>query len=114
MSVYATFDAEAGDQVASNKGWGDFVRWASALRKPALNDLIEDGETTQIRQVIADLEEALHQSPPASETIEDTVRGLLRLLRINIDQEILLITDGTGPSVEGDEDEEESDEPSED
>lgn len=98
MSIYITFDETAGEQVASNKGWGDFCRWVETLKGDGpLDTLTVNGECSGISNLVTDLSDSLTSSPPEDPTVLTTAKGLLDLLSRDQGQEIVLVTDGTGP-----------------
>lgn len=100
MSIYAFFvdNEEAGPQVASNSGWGDFCDWAQQLTDfPLITDLAEKGTSLGhphgIPDLIEQLQEAVKNEPP-SDDVASTIEGLLAALHENADDEGVYITNG--------------------
>lgn len=95
MSVYAAFDDGPGDQVASNRGWGDFCRWVDSL--PAsygkLKRLVEDGQAKTAG--LSDLLEDALREHGAPHDVETTVAGFIALLdSAEEDADAVFVTNG--------------------
>lgn len=97
MSVYAQIGAYGDqEQIASNMGWGDFLRWAETLdaaKYPALVTLADEGITEEPGRVRVELEEALATHPPNEDT-RDVASQLIAALLAAGTEEPLLVTNG--------------------
>lgn len=97
MSIYATFDESAGDQLASNRGWGDFVRWTESLDAdtfPNVVHLAEYGWVDELPKLAAELTKAIEQHSPEAQGLDKTLAELIELVKANQDKEAIFITDG--------------------
>lgn len=107
MSMYVTFDEGDGDQVATNTGWGDLVRWVADLDPddyPLLCQLADHGETTSASDLATEIEAAIEESPPDEvEGLASTLDGFLSILEANADADAVFVTDGTGMETDDEE-----------
>lgn len=96
MSYYLEVDNDRSFPLASNHGWGDFIRWADGL---------VDGDAGEIRHLAEhgwsqNVSELLDQLEAAGEEVEGnllhTVNDLIATLRAYADgAEVVGVTDGT-------------------
>lgn len=102
MSTYVTYDASPGEQVASVTGWGDFVRWASALSElkyPNLVQLAEWGSTEPVDALLFQLQEAERvEGIPDVPGLQTTVNEFEELLKGYPGGVPVFITDGMSPA----------------
>lgn len=93
MSRYAVLDSEVIEQVASNRGWGDFIRWAGKLSGdyPDLKHLAAHGWDEDLGLVVKQLKSALSANPPDDDT-RKVADDLLVLLQDRGDATVLTIT----------------------
>lgn len=98
MSIYAQFDNGEQRQFASNKGWGDVVRWSETIGEEfqAIKHLAQHGYEIELEQLEAEIAQAIQSSPPA-EDVRRTLEGLVDALAIRGDGDTLFVTDGMGP-----------------
>jgi len=85
MSRYADFSNGAQEQVASNLGWTQFGDWLDRLPPesiPALKRLYDSGESSELKEVLRQLENALRAVPP-SDDVKHSAELLLQALRDN-------------------------------
>ena len=85
MSRYADFSNGAQEQVASNTGWSEFGDWLDQLPPagvPALKRLYDSGESSELKEVARQLENALRSVPP-SDDVQHSAELLLQALRDN-------------------------------
>lgn len=90
MSIYATFDENPGEQIASNKGWGDFCRWGQTVGG-VIGTLANTGEA-KVEPLLAALES--ENTPADVSGLNDTVAGFVNLLKNNASESHVFITDG--------------------
>ncbi len=101
MSTYLTLDGGLPLDLASNRGWGDFVRWADRLDAGAFGQvahLAEYGWCQEPALLRAQLAAALRLRPP-----DDHTAGVARTLLEALDgpAEVVTITNGQGPDTGG-------------
>lgn len=100
MSIYVTLDGVVGEQIASNRGWGDFCRWTDQLGPGTGHDdllaLVERGWTDKPTAVASELYEAINSFIPPPDTLT-VAEGLLRILNDDPFVTIVTVTDGMGP-----------------
>lgn len=97
MSIYASFDEHPGEQFASNRGWGDFVRWAEGLDAetfPRVVQLVEHGHAADVASLADELEKAAAAATPDAEGLDATIAALIHLFRANTSAEAVFINDG--------------------
>ena len=97
MSIYASFDNENQEQVASNTGWSQFGNWVETLDANLFDQLIvlwEHGWSQEVPTLATELAFALHSVPPQEATISATGQLLLAALKHNQEAEAVFIGDG--------------------
>jgi hypothetical protein len=94
VSIYCTLDGGEPMFLASNTGWGDFVRWLDTHHMPAPAHLAEYGWSEDLDDLEAELPDRLEGAPP---TIAATGEALLEILSGRGEATVLTITDGLGP-----------------
>jgi hypothetical protein len=92
MSVYATFDENPGEQIASNSGWADTCAWMRASGFTDLAHLADEGFVIA-PGLVDTLTQALRDSPPDKD-VRSVVEGLMELLAANASAEAVFITSG--------------------
>ncbi len=113
MTLYAVVDDEELGQVATIKGWGDFIEWAEQQwrQDPQFRELAHlavHGYATKLKDLADQIDAAISKSNPR-EDIESTARGIEDIARAYPDAEILIVTDGTGGDYDDDDDESDDD-----
>jgi hypothetical protein len=96
MSVYAALDENPGEQIASNKGWGDFGRWVDRLDVKCYWELVhlrEYGWCQHLPTLGRLLRAALKADKPAPD-VATVATALLSVIKGQNDC-VLVITDGT-------------------
>ncbi len=96
MSIYATLDGIICPQVASNKGWSEFTRWAESAADPLskeLRRLADQGWTEHLALLEKQLRAAMARNAPDPDVV-GTVHELLDLIDGKPDGTVLTITDG--------------------
>lgn len=102
MSIYAALDGEIAEQVATNKGWGDFCRWVESIEADGLGQLTTDGLAEDLGGLAAELESALADNEPGAD-VASVGKTLLEIIQGRGDAEVLTITDGLAPAEDDDE-----------
>ena len=104
MSLYAVVDGEDFGQIATIKGWSDFVEWAENQHYSELAHLAEYGYATHVLKLANSIYSALLDDKPSSD-IESTALGIEEICRANWKSEIFIVTDGSSDDdYEDDED----------
>ena len=83
MSVFLTNDEDPGDQVASNRGWGDFGTWVESLDAgafPKLSALREHGCAEPVSALRKELAKALKKFPPTDASALAVARAVAEAL----------------------------------
>lgn len=94
MSIYLTLDTDEPTFLASNKGYGDFSRWAESVDGEELHHLTCYGWSQQPKKLRQQLQAALENSPPE----RDTAKVAGQLLSLIDDGKVIGITEGFGSS----------------
>lgn len=92
MSIYAT-NGDAQEQFASNKGWGDFCRWADEVSDPTLNQLCSYGMAEPASLIARMIRDSLDNVPPV-DTVRKTAVMLLDFCEAIEKDDPVIITDG--------------------
>lgn len=95
MSLYCVVDGEDCGQVATVRGWSEFIEWADKQKYKPLAHLAQHGFSTEVRWLGASIRVSLVEDMPSVE-IEDTAWGIERICREHPDAGILIVTDGSG------------------
>lgn len=95
VSVYIGTSEGVGDQIASNRGWSEFIDWVESLwgNFPELNKLVDEGWSNELDHLERELSLALQDSPPGPDTL-DVAKGLLEQIRAIGINETIVITNG--------------------
>lgn len=98
MSYYIQTSVDDMEQIASNGGYGDLIRWVQKLphqKAPNLRHLVRYGWSDRSREVAAELKACIKQQPPKGYVLE-TATGLLKIIAGAPNGSVLTITDGLG------------------
>ncbi len=105
VSISAKLDTGQMEQIATNKGWGEFSRWVRTLEMdqfPVLHHLVEYGWTQKVPEAREQLLTAL--GGKQSKNVADIGAGLVTLIREAKLDDVLVITNGLGPDDGQDDD----------
>lgn len=98
MGIYAAFDGEISDQIASNQGWADFGRWSDKLdagKFPEIVLLSDYGWSQHIPLLRDQLKAAASEVAPDANTVS-IITGLVDLLT-GSQSEVVTVTNGITP-----------------
>lgn len=101
MSLFATVNGKYVADVATNKGWSDFVEWAEQRNSTALLHLVEHGWTDDISDLYHVLRADLEKAAP---DVRSVGQGILDAIASVKDGDVLLISDGVGGDGDSEED----------
>lgn len=104
MSLYAMVDETDCGQIATVKGWSDFIDWAGKQDDEVLLHLIEHGYSTRLSELAAVISSYLRANPPARD-VRTTAKGVVDICRQHSQGSILIVTDGGGNRPLADDDE---------
>jgi hypothetical protein len=98
MSYSATLDGNEKDaiQVATNKGWGDVIRWVDSLPNEgfsALKYLANTGESDRLA-VLPDQIAAAREAMKSSDSVGSTLDGLVAFIANASNPTTLIISSG--------------------
>lgn len=103
MSLYAVVDGHDFGQVATVKGWSDFIEWANSQPYSQLAHLSQHGYSVRVHLLADQLYTALLEDPPSPD-VRATAEGIEDICRKYWTAEIFIVTDGSGESYEDDPD----------
>lgn len=97
MSMYADFGSGAPTEVSSNQGWSQFGDWVGGLDVDDFGEVVhlwEYGWSQEIETLTQQLTSAIAEQSPDDDVVS-VAQGLLELLA---GEDVVVITDGFGPS----------------
>jgi hypothetical protein len=98
MSIQVATGPGVGSEIASNRGWGDFVRFAETLDgAPELLHLVTYGWCNDAATLSLEIEAALGLTN--DENLKQVGQNLLEMIDDAGPGSPVIITDGTGPDV---------------
>ena len=96
MSMYLIFDGGEPEDFCSNKGYGDFCRWAESLGKgyPSIRGLRKTGGCDDVHGLTIELELASHRYPPMDTPTTSTLLNLIESLKGSSDSKSVIVSNG--------------------
>ena len=108
MSITIAIDDGASDEVATNRGWGDFCRWAETLGVERFHDIVhltERGWSEPADEFVRQLRAAVAESPPDAGTAVVAACVIELLSSVGADA-VVLVTNGMTSADDDDQDDE--------
>lgn|GEM_PF-5584957 len=96
MSIYVALDSEIGPQIASNRGWSDFIAWAVTLDLTKFYKVVqfaEHGLTEDLAELAENIESAIAdgKSPAGVAVIG---QNIIDAIRDNPEAGVIMVTNG--------------------